>query len=862
MRFIETAVSDPNSSGLVIRGAAGVGKSRIAREALASTAGEIRWATASASARALPLGAFATWASAGADDLQLVRGVIDALTAAPAGTSVIVAVDDVHLLDDLSAFVVHQVVQRRTAKVVLTARDGEPVPGGLRELWNSGEFERLDLQPLSQDETTALLSTTLGGSVDPDAARRLWALTRGNVLYLRNIVEQELGDGRLAHQQGYWRWTGDPVVPPSLVELIESRIGTLPKEVGDVIDALAVGEPLQLASLSRICNPAAIEDADMRGLITLDQSDGGIEVRVAHPLYGEVRRRRTAVTRLRRLRGLIAGELADSGDDMRTVVRRAALSVDSDLEPDRALFVRAARGATWLGDLNLADRLADAAIRAGAGADAYFIRAHALSWLDRGEEADATLAGLSATELSDHDRARLAYLRANNMLFALANPAEAKNLIDAASEATPAHARGCIDAFLTLYWFVLDDPEASTAASTTLEIERLPPVAGSSAAWAMVTVAGEAGRTTAALAAADAGYAAAANAFDTAHSKFNIADACVTSLLLSGELTKAERVAAEACAQAADLPGIARALATGVAGRAALATGYLDTACALLGEAVEALVTAGLGLGWGYRYALPNAISLAMRGSHSEAEAVLTAGCRWQEPMRSRAGRQTWDNERYLAQAWVAASQGAVSEAISILQAATEIARGHGQFAVEVMCLQTATQFGDRRGTARLQELAAIVEGPRAALAARFAAALQTGDGDELSALSQEFEKIGDRIAAIDAAAHAAAAYRRADRRGSALRCSTRAEALAEQCGGASTPALRQAIERVPFTDREREIVLLIGQGLSTRAIAERLTLSARTVEGHIYRAMDKTGVSSREELAALLPHQRTGASR
>jgi DNA-binding CsgD family transcriptional regulator len=46
---------------------------------------------------------------------------------------------------------------------------------------------------------------------------------------------------------------------------------------------------------------------------------------------------------------------------------------------------------------------------------------------------------------------------------------------------------------------------------------------------------------------------------------------------------------------------------------------------------------------------------------------------------------------------------------------------------------------------------------------------------------------------------------------------------------------------------------MLIGQGLTTRAIAERLTLSVRTIEGHIYRAMDKTGVSNRDELAALI---------
>jgi DNA-binding CsgD family transcriptional regulator len=64
---------------------------------------------------------------------------------------------------------------------------------------------------------------------------------------------------------------------------------------------------------------------------------------------------------------------------------------------------------------------------------------------------------------------------------------------------------------------------------------------------------------------------------------------------------------------------------------------------------------------------------------------------------------------------------------------------------------------------------------------------------------------------------------------------------------------LRQAREPLPLTDREREIVLLLARGLSTRDIAERLTLSRRTVEGHIYRAMTKTGTTTREELTALL---------
>jgi DNA-binding CsgD family transcriptional regulator len=190
------------------------------------------------------------------------------------------------------------------------------------------------------------------------------------------------------------------------------------------------------------------------------------------------------------------------------------------------------------------------------------------------------------------------------------------------------------------------------------------------------------------------------------------------------------------------------------------------------------------------------------------------------------------------------------------LFSAAERASAKGQFAAEVVCLQTATQFGDRSGSLRLRELEAIVEGPRVGVAARFSAALSDGDAAELAAVSEEFERVGDPVAAADAAAHAALAYRSQGLRGSALGCATRADALAKQCGGAWTPALLEASEPLPFTDREREIVMLIGEGLSNRAVAERLTLSVRTVESHIYRAMAKTGTTTRDELADLLPRR------
>src|SRR4029077_1869721 len=150
---------------------------------------------------------------------------------------------------------------------------------------------------------------------------------------LRNIVEQEVADARIQQQNGYWQWIGEPTMPRGLVELIESRFGALSKPVGEVIDALAVGEPLEITTLRRIADPDAIEEANLRGLITVDEVDESMEVRLAHPLYGEVRRSRSPETRLRRLRGLIAAELASASgsDDMRNVVRRATLSLDSDL---------------------------------------------------------------------------------------------------------------------------------------------------------------------------------------------------------------------------------------------------------------------------------------------------------------------------------------------------------------------------------------------------------------------------------------------------------------------------------------------------------------------------------------------------
>lgn len=94
--------------------------------------------------------------------------------------------------------------------------------------------------------------------------------------------------------------------------------------------------------------------------------------------------------------------------------------------------------------------------------------------------------------------------------------------------------------------------------------------------------------------------------------------------------------------------------------------------------------------------------------------------------------------------------------------------------------------------------------------------------------------------------------WRPYSKRGPALTASGRAGRLTTSCG-ATTPATQAAAMPLPLTDREREIAILISQGLSNIDIAQALTLSVRTIEGHIHRACARVGTATRTELAQLI---------
>ena len=852
-----TRATGARARGIVLSGSAGVGKTRVAREAVAGCGprnAHRHWIIGTSSARSVPLGAFADIASDfGPDPLRRVREVIDGLIGSSQNGEVIVGVDDAHLLDDLSAFTVHQLVTRHLATVILTIRSGEPPPDAITAIWKDQHLERLELQPLSQPEIAGLVEHILDGPVHSQCAQRLWSYTQGNALYLRHLLDNEVSAGRIARQSGMWLWEGQPELSSTLAELVEARIARAPRPVRDVLDALAVTEPLDTDVLAAVADRDALAEAESLGLVRIDATAQPGVVRLAHPLLGEVRR--TGSLRLRRLRGRIATELAHKNTtDPREVVRRAVLTVESDLTPDPGALSAATWAAMQLLDLRLAETLAQRAVAAGSGPAAQIMHVMALTWQERGEDAESILAEL-ADQASGPLRGQVALLRALNFAGILGQTASAERELAHAEPAVDDAARALVSALRALIEVARGHAKAAVdRASIILAGTPASDLAQMLSIFAMVSGLRDLGRVDEIDSVAERGYRLAERSAEVSHLWVPLSFLHAYAFRPAGALMQSDATIAHIRRDTLDVPlegswHVVESWRAFVAGLSAMNRGALADA---QGLCRESLADAGSDHSGRMRKRFARlwlATVEAMAGKAADARRDFTPILHWDADPDARG----WLSEKSLAEAWVCAAEGAVSQAISITRDAAERDRQLGRPAWEVLLLQTATQFGDPTTAPRLAELAAQIQGPRAAAAAANAAALAAGDGAGLVDASAQYEAFGDRIAAADAAAQAVIACQQAGLRGAALSASAKAERLATECQGAQTPALIAATTSQPFTTRQREIISLAAQGLSNQEIADRLTVSIRSVEGHLFRASQRVGANNREQLISIM---------
>jgi DNA-binding CsgD family transcriptional regulator len=859
--LIVDVLTRSDASGVVVGGAAGVGKTRLVREALdgAERAGfATRWATASHSARSIPFGALAHLLPPAEgplpqSPLQLMRELGRGLTEQAGERKLVFGVDDAHLLDDASAAFVQQLVVTQTCVVVLTVRSGEPEPDAIVGLWKERTLGYLEVQPLSSKQTEALMSDVLGGDVDGATLLRLWEVSRGNPLFLRELLIAGLEKGLLVGAEGPWRWNGPLAASPRLVEIVDARLGELSVEEHKVLELVAIGEPLELRLLERISLPETLEALERRGLLALRRDRRRLHVVLAHPVYGEVLRVAAPALGTRAGSRLLATVLEGTGSRRRDDALRSALwRLDAGVPSEPQVLIRAARSALAAFDAPLAERLARAALDADGGGPAAGVLGAALSAKGLFADAEALFALIEPTVRPDADRLALATARATNLFWGMGLADEAARVAlqaEAAieSEELRAELAGLRAAVLFFSGRPNDALDAVSRIIGEADVSDRVGVQAALAATPALAVVGRCGAATALV--ADWYDAALRLAEDIPAAPSRFQSARVLALWLAGRLDESETIAEEQyriALQQRSPEG--SAMWPMILGAICLTRGRLRSSVRWLrASAAQFRELDPIGhLPWCLAFL---AQALAHAGDADAAEAAIAEA----DAVR-RPGMRIFEVGLDCARAWAAAARGELSTARDWACHAAEEAEQSGQLAFAVIAFNDLARLGKPAAAAgRLEALARSVEGPFAPACAAYAAAAACNDGVGLDAASAGFELLGAQLLAADAAAAAARAHDASGRPASAGASSARARALLAQCEGPRPSTVTVAARVDRLTDRESEVTALAANGLSNVAIASRLVLSVRTVENHLQHAYGKLGIARRGELARAL---------
>lgn len=840
--IVEALGSTDGPRGVLLDGLAGTGKSTLIADSAASRNRPVKWMIGTTAAQHTPFGALAQRVD-DASPWKLAAMLSDSHKAlAQEVRNGTIVVDDAHLLDPLSATLLNQLATDGAVSLVVAIRTGEPAPDAITALWKDRGFARITLGCFDRGETDTVLTAALGGPVECTTSERIWTATQGNPLYLRHLVEGSLAAGSLRCSDGIWHLRGEPAITLELGLRLHRQCACAPLAARRVLALVAFGEPLDLTVLGELTSQESMLAAERFGLVRFSREGSTLVARLAHPFLGEVVRKSVDVPEARRIRGELATRLGEDATGPIERIRAAELFLGSDRKASAPSLTAAAADATALCSFDSAETLARAAAAGGGGFQAQLIRAGALAWTDRGDEAERLLSALDVTGSAESDLVRWAVLRAGNLFWNLDARRRATDVLDSAGThvITPAGldclnaARATIDVSIG---------HASAAAKTACRIRdssTAPPGALMWAASAGCLALSLIGRgfevppwARQALRSADS---------DTSALRFAVGHGEVLALTYTGQFDRAE-CSARNYLEMARNHDVAWFGMSSSFGKLELAMGRLDEARNRL-ESVIAILGRSNPV-WRVLANLLLAQSLALSGRQTDGIAAVRRA-------EASFGENTllYKPDLAIARAWISAGSGDLGAAIGLARRAADTAGEYGLLAVAAEAMHTAVRFGDRSVASRLTALSNVVDGFLIAPMAAQAVAMAASDCSGLLSAAARFDQLGARLLAADAYAQAAHSYRRAGDRRHQLGTSARAYSLAQQCGGARTPAILAAASPLPLTTREHEIALLAATRLTNHEIADRLAVSTRTVEGHLYRTFTKLDVSDRAELA------------
>jgi len=858
LEVFSEALCSGEHAGLVIHGRAGVGKTRLADECrMWAAAGDhpTERVVGSRTTALLPLGAVAALLAGGLglpgpdgqlSTVALFERTRRALHERHHGRRLVTVADDVALLDASSLALLGYLAAQGTIFLIATVRTGEPVPDLVTGLWRDGRMARVDLSDLSRTHLDTLLHLALGGPIEAGAGRQLWEVTRGNPLYVHELVLGALESGALVERSGVWHLEDRLLSTSRLRDLVEQRIGSLSEQARSVVELLALCQPLDLGYLETVASSGVLESLERAGLVTIGVADG--EVRLAHPLQGEVVR--AAMPRLRARAILLSEaerlEVMNPGPGPASL-RIAVWRLDAGGRPDPAMLLRGAHLARYAHDFRVVRRLIEALPGEQLDAVAALLLGEALYELGDFEAAERVLARGQQLAGGDHVALRLAVTRTKNAQWGLCQP-EAALAINAAARTVitaPQLAEELVaDEASILTFSGRPDRALAVLEGITGRDRRTRVVRAIAGAPALAA----AGRTAEAVSVAEAGYVdhvALGDELAIAHPAMHLVNQ-VFALTEAGRLAEAEQLArAGAEIVASYRVPIAQIFFAANLGRVAILQGRLATARRYYAEAA--------GLAEANRFAGPRRVALsglalayAMLGEADAATRILAD--RAAGPEFGFRGP-----EQQLADAWTAIASRQPMAASELFRSAAAQAAATGHRTTESWLWHDLMRTGGEDASARLRELADECDSPLVSARARHAAAARSRNARELAGAADDFEALGALLLAAEAASGAAEAFGRAGDQRAATAALHRSGRLAEACEGAATPGLIRVAGPAPLSGREREIVMLAAEGMSSKDIADRLYLSVRTVNNHLQHAYAKLGVTSRAGLARAL---------
>jgi DNA-binding CsgD family transcriptional regulator len=846
---IAAARTDLGCHAAVVLGDAGVGKSRLAREAVAAAAHDgayVAWVRATRSAAAIPLGAVADLVpeAVRSDDMvALLRRSVEGLREAAGGGAAVVGVDDAQLLDPASAALVNHLATSGVAFVLATVRGDEPCPDAIMALWKDDGARRIELGTLGDEDVRALIESVLEDPIEEEALRWVTEVSGGNVLYVRELVTGAIEAGTLVHDDAFWRVEGRPVAPRSLIDVVAVSLVDLKPLERDAIELLALGEPLALGELAGLTSEPALLSCEARGLIASD--DAGI--RLAHPLYGETVRAALPPLRGRSLRlrlvDVFEGRRPFGPDE---ALRVARLRLDAGVALPGELTIEAARAANRAGDPELGGQLAELAAADGAGLSAALLLAQAHAMRNRYAEAEAVLSAAEPLARGQAGDSEYVKQRLSLLHWSLRRDDEVTVLLERVADWEDSERwRGFIERMRSTYLALADGfgpPElsAAIAADDTLpdEPRRL---AGVMHRFALFI--GGQGNHAAGAAFAARPRIPLRDAGDTAALSSMIAISVDTGNGYELLEEYAGQVVRDAIRghdhEAAGLGAIALA-------RLHLMRGRLRDAARWRAEAEVHLQQRD---SWGI-LTIVRTVEVGIAFESRSFDATSAAGERLRGWLANHEPVPAQRVPVRRAERWVLAIRDPGQAGRLLLEDAEAFAADAPGLAP--LLAYEALRLG--APAAPVLEALAVGCGSRlVAACAAHARAKSAGAGAGLLAAAEEMAAIGARRYGVEAASDAAAAFLAEGRNDSARRAAARARALHVPGQGAELPAIDGLdATAVELTPREAQLTGLASEGLSNAEIADRLVISVRTVETHLYRGMQKLGISDRRDLQTL----------